>query len=232
MMIASILSFSHYDFKWLFLEGHQNSWLRANEKFYYKKRYIHSLSPFYFSSFQELAMRWWQVTWLTQDTCPSPWNTSCPSSNNIGRRQRIQRVSFYSFERWSSYIQSFWERTTPVSLISWWSNKYTIVEFLQIEDAPPSWLSGERVGLMVWWLGVRSLVEANFVSGIFSALTFAEPCEKSGRWIWKVKLCYYWCEKARKHICVTDRHDMTLAVEVALKPNTTNQIECLCRRQI
>ena len=31
------------------------------------------------------------------------------------------------------------------------------------------------------------------------------------------------CEKARKHICVTDRHDMTLAVKVALNSNTTNQ---------
>ena len=31
-----------------------------------------------------------------------------------------------------------------------------------------------------------------------------------------------WCEKARKHICVTDRHDMTLAVKVALNSNTTN----------
>ena len=28
-----------------------------------------------------------------------------------------------------------------------------------------------------------------------------------------------------KHICVTDRHDMTLAVKVALNPNTANQIE-------
>ena len=26
-----------------------------------------------------------------------------------------------------------------------------------------------------------------------------------------------------KHMCVTDRHDMTLAVKVALNPNTTNQ---------
>ena len=25
-----------------------------------------------------------------------------------------------------------------------------------------------------------------------------------------------------KHLCVTDRHDMTLAVKLALKPNTTN----------
>ena len=27
------------------------------------------------------------------------------------------------------------------------------------------------------------------------------------------KVCQYWCEKDRKHICVTDRHDMTLAVK-------------------
>ena len=39
------------------------------------------------------------------------------------------------------------------------------------------------------------------------------------RWLWKEKLC----EKARKHMCVTDRHDMTLSVKVALNPNTTNQ---------
>ena len=26
-----------------------------------------------------------------------------------------------------------------------------------------------------------------------------------------------------KHMCVTDRHDMTLAVKVPLNPNTTNQ---------
>ena len=43
--------------------------------------------------------------------------------------------------------------------------------------------------------------------------------EKSSRWLWKEKLG----EKAKKHICVTDRHDMTLVVKVALNPNTTNQ---------
>ena len=31
------------------------------------------------------------------------------------------------------------------------------------------------------------------------------------------------CEKARKHMCVTDRHDMILAIKMALNPNTTNQ---------
>ena len=36
-------------------------------------------------------------------------------------------------------------------------------------------------------------------------------------------LCLYCCEKARKHMCVTDRHDMTLAVKVALDLNTTKE---------
>ena len=50
---------------------------------------------------------------------------------------------------------------------------------------PPGWLSGERVGLMTWWLWVRSQVEATFLSGVFSPLTSAEACEKSSRWLWK-----------------------------------------------
>ena len=74
---------------------------------------------------------------------------------------------------------------------------------------------------MTWWLLVRSPVEATFLSGEFSPLTSAEAFEKSSRWLWKGKLCKYWYEKARKHTCVTDRHDMTLAVKVALNPNTT-----------
>ena len=56
-------------------------------------------------------------------------------------------------------------------------------------DHPPGWLSGERVGLMTWWLRVRSPVEATFLSGVFSPLTSAEACEKSSRWLWKEKLC-------------------------------------------
>ena len=49
-----------------------------------------------------------------------------------------------------------------------------------------------------------------------------EVCEKSSRWLWKQKMCQCWCGKPRKHMCVTDRHDMTLAVKKALNPNTTN----------
>ena len=51
----------------------------------------------------------------------------------------------------------------------------------------------------------------------------AEACEKSSRWLWKEKLCQYWCEKARKRECVTNCLDMTFAFKVALNPNTTNQ---------
>ena len=40
-------------------------------------------------------------------------------------------------------------------------------------ETPPGWLSGEHVGLMTWWLRVRSPVEATFLSGVFSPLTSA-----------------------------------------------------------
>ena len=39
------------------------------------------------------------------------------------------------------------------------------------QSCPPGWLSGERVGLMTWWLRVRS---PTFLSGVFSPLTSAE----------------------------------------------------------
>ena len=54
----------------------------------------------------------------------------------------------------------------------------------------PGWLiSGQRVGLMTWWLRVRFPVEANVLSGVFSSLTSAEASEKSSRWLSKEKLC-------------------------------------------
>ena len=61
--------------------------------------------------------------------------------------------------------------------------------FFKSRQCPPGWLSGERDGLMIWWLWVRSPVEATFLSGVFSPLTSAEACEKSSRWRWKEKLC-------------------------------------------
>ena len=61
--------------------------------------------------------------------------------------------------------------------------------FLQLSSGLPGWLSGERVGLMTWWLRIRSQVKATFLLGVFSALTSAEACEKISRWLWKEKLC-------------------------------------------
>ena len=55
-----------------------------------------------------------------------------------------------------------------------------------------------------------------------SPLTSAEACEKSSRWLWKEICVRTGVKKARKHKCVTDRHDMTLTVKVALNLNTTN----------
>ena len=62
---------------------------------------------------------------------------------------------------------------------------------------------------------------AKFLSGVFSPLTIAETCEKSSWWLWKE---IYVCTGVRKpgNMSVTDRHDMTLAVRVALNLNTTN----------
>ena len=92
---------------------------------------------------------------------------------------------------------------------------------------------------MIWWLRVKSPVEANFLSGVFLHLTSAEACEKSSRWLWKEKLCTHWCEKARKHMCVTKRHDITLAVKEALNPIqptipilTLNQHSTLLKQEI
>ena len=68
-------------------------------------------------------------------------------------------------------------------------NVHASLRKVNLIPAPPGWLSGERVGLMTWWLGVRFPDEANFLSGVFSPLTSAEACEKSSRWLWKEKLC-------------------------------------------
>ena len=79
------------------------------------------------------------------------------------------------------------------------------------------------IWLAQWWacLVCRSPVEASFLPGIFSPLTSAEACEKSSRWLWKEKLS----TGVRKpgNMCITDCHDMTLAVKVALNANTINQ---------
>ena len=74
---------------------------------------------------------------------------------------------------------------------------------------------------MTCWLLVRDPIKANFLSCVFSPLTSAEACEKVIGGFGK-KSCVS-TEKARNHMCVTDRYDMTLAVKVAYNPSTTNQ---------
>ena len=64
-----------------------------------------------------------------------------------------------------------------------------LTQLFSITCALPGWVSGERVGVMTLLLLVRSLVEATFLSGVFSPLTSAEACEKSSRWLWKEMLC-------------------------------------------
>ena len=60
-------------------------------------------------------------------------------------------------------------------------------------------------------------------------LASAEACEKSSWWLWK-EICV--CTVVRKPgnmiVCITDRHDMTLAVKVALiliQPNNLRVIK-------
>ena len=56
---------------------------------------------------------------------------------------------------------------------------------------------------------------------VFSPLT-SEAWERSSCWLCKESCVSTACEKARKHKCVTNRHDMTLAVKMLFDTNTTN----------
>ena len=94
---------------------------------------------------------------------------------------------------------------------------------LHAKYAPPGWLSGERVGLMTGGCEFDPRLRRTSFSDVFSPFISAEACEKSSWWFRKKSCARAGCEKARKHMCVTDHHDMTLAVKVALTPNTTNQ---------
>ena len=90
--------------------------------------------------------------------------------------------------------------------------------------SPPGWLSGERVGLMTWWFKFDTRLRQTLF-GEFSPLTSAETCEKSNRWLWKESCVSAGVRKpGNTWVCVTDRHDMTLTVTAALKPNTCKQI--------
>ena len=54
------------------------------------------------------------------------------------------------------------------------------------------------------------------LSSVFLPLTSREACKKSSPWLWKEKLCLYWCEKARKHTCVICRHNVSISSNISL----------------
>ena len=112
--------------------------------------------------------------------------------------------------------------------ISKYTEQYGIISCTATCKLPRPGGYGERVRLVTWWLQVRSPIEATFLSGVSSPLTSAKHVRKVVGGFGK-KLCYYWCERTRKHMCFTDRHDMTLAVKVAFK--TTNQ-PATCMSQV
>ena len=89
-----------------------------------------------------------------------------------------------------------------------------------MSEAPPGWLSGEYVRLLTWWLRVQSLGEATLFV-FFRLSPLHKHVRKSSWWLWKE---IYVSTGVRKpgNTCVTDCHDMTLAVKVALSLNTTN----------
>ena len=74
---------------------------------------------------------------------------------------------------------------------------------------------------LFFWNQTR--LRQTFFPAYFRQSPLQKHVRKSSRWLWKEKLCYYWHEKARKHMCITHHHDMTLAVKVVLNPNTTKQ---------
>ena len=61
------------------------------------------------------------------------------------------------------------------------------------------------------------------ICGIFSPLTSAELVRKVVSDFRKQSCVSTGVRNLRKHICVTNCHDINLAVKVALNPNTTNQ---------
>ena len=69
------------------------------------------------------------------------------------------------------------------------------------------------VNNMTWWEWLQ--LEANFFPVYFRLSSLKKHVRKVVEGFGK-KSYKYWCEKARKHMYVTNRHDMTLAVKVAL----------------
>ena len=66
---------------------------------------------------------------------------------------------------------------------------------------------------MTWWLWVPYPVQANFLSGVFSSLTFVKAFEESSRCHW-IQGCVSAVVRKQGHTPgnITDLNDMTLAV--------------------
>ena len=140
-------------------------------------------------------------------------------------------MDYQLFGQWKGVLwlmQIKWENSRIIRLMSrylpWGGLFLPNLRFFLQNDGPydpcfifNGWLTGERVGLVTWWLWVQDLVEGNFLSGVFSPLT----SEKSSWWLWK-ESCVSTGVRKPGNMCVTNRHDMTLALKVALNPSTTN----------
>ena len=86
------------------------------------------------------------------------------------------------------------------------------------------------IRLAHWWPCLRhDLVVVSSISSwnklSFRRIFASHLCQRKVVGGLERKLCQYWCEKARKHMCVNDLHDTTLAV------NTTNQL-VISRRSV
>ena len=96
---------------------------------------------------------------------------------------------------------------------------FSTISFIQ---APPRWLSGERVRLMTWWFQFNPRLSRL----LFPAYFCLSPLQKHVRKVvggFGKKSGGSTGVRKPRNTRVTDRHDMTLAVKVALNPNTTNQ---------
>ena len=91
-----------------------------------------------------------------------------------GEKKWLPKLS--PFQKVVTYIQSHQNSHCVVQGVC---NNRSYISCAFTPFAPPVWLSGERVRLMTWGLWVRSLVEATFLSSLFSPLTSAEASEKS-----------------------------------------------------
>ena len=93
---------------------------------------------------------------------------------------------------------------------------------------PPGWLGGERVGLMTYFV-VSSIprLRQTFFPAYFRLSPLQNQVRKVVGGFGKESYVSTGVRKPgnqpTNHMCVTDRHEMTLGVKLALNPNTTNQ---------